>query len=151
LTYRVLPIYNGAMKTHEWIDHTSDVGLWVYGKDLQNLFKNAASAMFELVAKPLKNISQSHSRKMKVRLDTFDIEELLIRWLSELISLSDCKRLIFTKFEIQNLSDRHMSALITGQSRKYFTIETEIKAVTYHELKIQKKDHHYCAQIIFDV
>ena len=139
------------MKTYEWIEHTADVGVVVYAKDLKILFKNAAAAMFELVAKPIKNISQSHSRKIKIRLDASNIEELLIRWLGELISLSDCKRLIFTKFEIQNLSDEHIDAWITGQSRKNFVIETEIKAVTYHELKIQKKDHLYSAQIIFDV
>ena len=150
------------MKNHEWIDHTADAGVRVYAKNLKTLFKNAAAAMFQLIAKPHKNILQSHARsfqlqemtggrKIKIHLDASNREELLIRWLSELISLSDCKRLVFTKFEIEELSDQNLNALVTGQPRKYFSIETEIKAVTYHELKIQKKDSFYSAQIIFDV
>ena len=150
------------MKNYEWIDHTADVGVRVYAKNLKTLFKNAAVVMFKLIAKPHRNIPPSHAhsfplrqmageRKMKVHLDASNREELLIRWLGELISLYDCKRLVFTKFEIEELSDQNLNALVTGQPRKYFSIETEIKAVTYHELKIQKENSFYSAQIIFDV
>ena len=139
------------MKNYEWIDHTADVGVRVFARDLKTLFKNAAVATFEMVAKPVKDFPREHLKKLEIQLDASNMEELLIRWLGELISLSDSKRLIFTKFEIETLSDEHLNASVTGQSRKYFTIETEIKAVTYHELKIQKNGSLYSAQIIFDV
>ncbi|MBU3933351.1 MAG: archease, partial [Candidatus Omnitrophica bacterium] len=38
------------MKRYEIIDHTADIGLRAYGKDLKQLFTNAAYGMFDILA-----------------------------------------------------------------------------------------------------
>ena len=139
------------MKNYEWIDHTADVGVRVYGQDLKEIFINAASAMFELLATTEKDLSKINPREIKVRLDSLNAEALLISWLSELNFLSDTRRLILKKFDIKKISSRHLEASVTGFPRRYFSVGTEIKAVTYHGLKIQKENDRYSTQIIFDV
>ncbi len=139
------------MKTYEPIDHTADIGIRVYGLSLKELFENAAQAAFDVIAKPLKTASPHDAQTFKIQLKASNVEELLIRWLGELLSLSDWKRIIFTKFDIRNFSETQMDGAVQGFPREYFGILTEIKAVTYHELKIKKEKNRYAVQIIFDV
>lgn len=139
------------MKAYEFIDHIADAGVRVYGRDLKSIFKNAAMAMFRLMAKPKQGVSKSPSRTFKIELFAPNREELIIRWLSELIYLSECKKIILTEFDMIDLSSEHLRANVRGKFHKYFDITTEIKAVTYHALKIQKEHNHYTVQIIFDV
>lgn len=139
------------MKTYEPVDHTADIGIRVYGLSLKELFENAAYAAFDAVAKPLKTVSPRDAKTFKIQLKAANPEELLVRWLGELLSLSDWKKIIFTRFDIRNLSETQMEASVQGFPRAHFGILTEIKAVTYHELKIKKEKGRYTAQIIFDV
>lgn len=139
------------MKAYEFIEHTADAAVRVYGRDLRFLFQNAAAAMFKLMAKPQSGILKSSSRKFKIELFAANQEELMIRWLSELLYLSESKKIILTEFEIGDLSSESLRAGVRGTSRQYFHLTTEIKAVTYHKLKIQKENNYYAVQIIFDV
>ena len=107
--------------------------------------------MFKLMAKPQKDAVKGLARSFKIEILAANLEELIIRWLSELLYLSESKKIILTGFEILELSSEHLRARVRGTSRKYFQVTTEIKAVTYHELKIQKEHDRYTVQIIFDV
>jgi SHS2 domain-containing protein len=139
------------MKPYERIDHTADIGIRVYGASVKKLFENAARAAFDVIAKPLRTTTRNGSRTFKIQLKENNTEELLVRWLGELLSLSDWKKVIFTEFDILDFSGTKIQAAVKGSPRKYFTILTEIKAVTYHELKIKKENSRYAVQIIFDV
>ena len=139
------------MKAYERIDHTADIGIRVYAPSLKKLFENAARAAFDVIAKPFRTTTPNDSKTFKIQLKENNTEELLVRWLGELISLSDWKKIIFTEFNIMDFSETEIRAAVKGFPRKDFTILTEIKAVTYHELKIKKEKSRYAVQIIFDV
>ena len=139
------------MKIYRTIDHTADIGILVWGKDLKSLFINAAKAMFDQMARLSKSAPKTPKRNLNIDLVAENSEDLLVRWLSELLSLCDCEDAIFTEFKITQLTAVHLKAVVHGIPRKNFTFKTEIKAVTYHHLKILQDAKRYSAQVIFDV
>ena len=137
------------MKRYEQFSHTADIGVRVYGKDVKELFENAAFAMFDIIA-DIENISGD-------TLETFYLEapsqeELLITWLDELLFSFYTKQLIFFKFQIDELDGTRLKATAfarpVGANRN--RLKTEIKAATYSDLKIKKSGGGYQVEIIFD-
>jgi SHS2 domain-containing protein len=76
-------------RTYELIEHTADIGIRVKGKDLKELFKNAASAMFDIIAekKPQATSHRLQATRIIVKQRADNLEELFINWLNELLSL----------------------------------------------------------------
>lgn len=139
------------MVEYELIDHTADIGIRVAGKDLPQLFVRAAESMFDVIAEKMNVTTAMKKKIIKISLQAGNREELLLRWLSELLSLADCKEVYFNAFEIESLTDTTLEAKASGFLRKYFIGKREIKAVTYHELKIEEQGGAYTAEVIFDV
>ncbi len=138
------------MKRYEQFPHTSDIGVHVYGKDLRDLFENAAFAMFDVIA-DLENISGDMEET--IELEAQDQDLLLVAWLDELLYKFFTKGLIFYKFQVELLTECELKAkafarpVAVNRNR----LKTEIKAVTYSGLKIRKSDADYEVEIIFDV
>ena len=138
------------MKKYEIIDHTADIGIKAYGRDVKELFQNAAYGMFDIIA-DLEGIKPSIFIKIKKSSSNF--EELLINWLDELLYNFYTKGIIFSKFDIKKLEPTGIEAEAHGKhiGDNRSRLKTEIKAVTYHGLKIEEKSGGYEVQIIFDV
>ena len=144
------------MKTYEIINHTADVGIKVYGKDLENLFLNAARAMFEVMIEETKRKSifqKEEQKKFLVNKRASGIEDVFVAWLSELLYLFSAEGLIMDRADIQRLDSECIQAEVTGRifNPDFCRVKTEIKAVTFHELEIEQTDKGYQAQVIFDV
>ena len=137
-------------KIYELIEHTADIGIRVKGSDLKELFKNTALSMFDIIAQKQKTES-SRQKKIIIEQKADNIDELFINWLNELLSLSAIRELIFNDFNIKKLDENNLEAVAEGEDIKNYRINTEIKAATYHELKIEKISSGWQAQIIFDV
>ena len=140
-------------KSYEIIEHTADIGIKVHGKDLKELFLNGAAAMFDIMAekKPISGTRDLTSESIIIEQTANNLEELLVSWLNELLSLSATKGLIFNKFKIDRIDKNNLKAKISGEDIKNYKINTEIKAATYHELKIGNKNSGYDAEVILDV
>jgi SHS2 domain-containing protein len=119
------------------IDHTADVGIVAYGKDLKEAFANAAFGMFSLIA-DLEKVRGSISREIDVQ--STDQEALLVDWLNELLYLFDVEHIIFKRFEITALSQKKLKAKVYGEKidTSRHQLKTAVKAATYHMLKIEK-------------
>jgi len=144
------------VKNYELIEHTADIGIRVKADNLKDLFKNTALAMFD-IAGELKPISSGPATieipKFKVNIcqNAETLEELFVNWLNELLSLSSAKELMFTDFIIHRLDKANLEADVFGEDINNYKINTEIKAATYHQLKIEKDKSVWQAEVIFDV
>ena len=138
------------MKRYEQFSHTADVGVRVFGKTLKELFENAAFAMFDILA-DLEGLKGEIVQDFELTAPNH--EELLISWLDELLYNFYTKSVIFYKFEVKELSGDILRAKAFGRlvSKNRNRLKTEIKAATYYNLKIIKKDDYYEVAIIFDV
>ena len=137
-------------KRYEQFSHTADIGVRVFGETLKELFENAAFAMFDILA-DLDGLKGEITQDFELTAPNH--EELLISWLDELLYNFYAKNIIFYKFEVTELSEDVIRAKASGRSvsENRNRLKTEIKAATYYNLKIIKKDDYYEVDIIFDV
>ena len=133
----------------EFIDHTADVGILVTAPTPEGMFETAALAFTELVT----NVDSLNLRlERKFRLHEDDMEALLVAWLQELLYLLDTEDLIFGRFQV-DLQNFSLEATAWGEvfDPEIHPMKTEIKAVTYHQLEVEKSHRGWQAQVIFDI
>lgn len=132
-------------KRFEEIEHTADLAMRAYGRDMKELFAHAAQGMFALMAEPL----EESTREREVSLKATDYEGLLVNWLNELIFLHEVEGETYSQFAIETLTPTKLKAHVTGGPTKRKT--KAIKAATFHDLKVVKTGTGYEATIVFDV
>lgn len=142
------------MKPYEIVDHTADIGIKVWGPTLTELFENAAKGMFHIISCGKgPSGGERIKRKLELRNNTDAMEELLVIWLSEILYIFNKEKICLDNFKITGLNNAKLNAEIEGsnidlyQSNNY----TEIKAVTFHNLKIDEDVNGFSCTIIFDV
>ena len=138
------------MKKYEQLLHTADIAVRIYGGDLKEIFTNAAYAMFDIIA-DLEGLKSSVSVDIDVK--AASKEELLVSWLDELLYNFYTKGIIFFSFDISSISESRLIAKASGRhvGENRNRLKTEIKAATYHDLEIKKKNEGYTVDIVFDV
>jgi SHS2 domain-containing protein len=138
------------MSSYQLLEHTADLGIRVWGKDLKALFINSASAMYDLIVdagtvRPVKFI--------KINAKAQDRDELLKNWLSELLYYFHVKDIVFNRFDIVKLDEKKVVSIAMGEKidEDRHSLQHEIKAVTFHALNIHKTDNRLSTDIIFDI
>ena len=134
----------------EFVDHTGDLGVRLFGESLSRLFEQAAQALTFILTDP-ETIQIEETRKLL--LDAKTDEELLITWLNELVYLFDTEGILFRTYDVLSVHDHHLEALAQGESyvEGRHSIKTTVKAATYHQLKIENRQGVWTAQVIFDL
>ncbi len=139
---------------YKFIEHTADIAIEVTEKSMEDLFKTAFVAWKDIVLET--NIpSYEHSKKFLFESRT--LEELLIEFLSELNYQLYTKKWVVNsikKILIQKPNEIfHLEIEVFGEKlkNKNHTIKEEIKAVTFHQMKIEESDGYFSTKIIFDI
>jgi SHS2 domain-containing protein len=137
-------------KKYETFEHTADVGIRAFGRTEKELFANAAYGMFDLMAE-LKNVHATES--LPIRLEGADHEDLLVRWLGELLSLSSARGFLFKDFSFSHLDSTSLEAVAQGEhfDPSRHKMKMEIKAVTYHQVEVKENDGRWEGRVIFDI
>jgi SHS2 domain-containing protein len=137
-------------KDFEVIEHTADIGIAAYGADLKQVFANTARGLFSLITE-LDAISEKNVYHIQVSAP--DREALMVNWLNELIYRFEAKDMLFHRFTINTLTDTELKA--TGYGEKIdlakHELKIQVKAATFHMLKIKQNNDGWEAQVIFDV
>ncbi|RLG85755.1 MAG: archease [Thermoprotei archaeon] len=142
-------------KGFRFLEHTADVLVEVWAPKLEELFEEAARAMFEIITDTSK-VDPSLCREVET--EGFDLENSLYRWLEELLIIHDSENLVFGKFRVHKFEklgeDRYV---IRGEAcGEPFNIDkheprTVVKAVTYAQMQIRKENSLWKATIVFDI
>jgi SHS2 domain-containing protein len=129
----------------EELAHTADWALRVRATNLAELFAESARGMNALTgARPATGLRTHRT----VTLSAPDAESLLVAFLSELVYAAEQEHLMFDKFKIQ-IEGQTLQAEMDGAPLE--SINKTIKAVTYHNLQIQKIEGGVEVEIVFDV
>lgn len=141
------------MKRYEFLEHTADVAVRVYGGSLKELFTSAALAMFAVLVVKKENRPKVKLEEISVKIEEEILEDLLKAWLDELLYYFSSKGLLLHRIKSLDCSEEALEArvLLEPFDEQYFGRKDEIKAVTYHELKVEKIRNKWRAHIIFDV
>ena len=137
---------------YEFFEHTADAGAVVRGATLPGLFENASRALFDLICdrravRPLRSV------RLAVRGSS--LEDLLVRWLSELLYVMERDELVFTSFAVTRVDRTRLVARGGARGeridRARHRLRREIKAVTYHQIQIVRGRSAWRVRLVFDV
>jgi len=139
---------------YKFIEHTADVAVEVEGKTIEDVFVSAFYAWKEIVLETT-DIENEQSKKFIFNSKT--LEELLIEFLSELNYQLYTKRWVvnsINKILIEKSGELfHLDFEVFGESLKNnnHIVKEEIKAVTFHQMKIEEKNGNLSTIIVFDI
>ncbi len=135
---------------YEILDHTADTCIRVYGKSFEELLRNAACAMMELITDRDK---VEPAVVIEIEASGEDREELLVHWLQEILFAHQVKKMVFKDFEVKLEDETRVKGKVFGEeidSGKH-ELAADIKAVTYHNLKVEAVNDKLKVDIVFDI
>jgi SHS2 domain-containing protein len=135
---------------YEMVDHTADLGVELSAKSLSDLFAAAGAILGELMYDP-DPVVERESRE--VALEAASPEELLVRWLNELIYLREVDDFLWKTVEVEAGEGTRLAATLRGEVFRpgKHVPRGGLKAATYHQLRISREGDAWSARIIFDV
>lgn len=138
------------MKPYQPFDHTADLGLVIRGATEEDLFANAAFAVFDIIT-DLRRVEARETRRILVEGDSR--EDLFINFLREVLYLYNGERWLLKGLRVTRVGERVLEAEALGEpfDGQNHEICKEIKAVTYHQAEIRKTPDGWTARVIFDV
>ena len=136
------------MQKYEFLEHTADVTFKAYGRDLNELFKNAAEALEDTMVL-LDEVALGETLNIEMGSDSY--ESLLYDWLSELLITFEVERFALKKCFVR-IVGLSLTADCLGEilDLNRHRLNTEVKAVTYHNLAVTKNDIYH-AEVTLDV
>lgn len=135
---------------HETFEHTADLGLRIRALDLDTLFAEAAEALFATVVEDLGSVRPQ--RRVEVNLAGEEREYLLFDWLNELLFRFDTDHLLFGRFEV-HVAESGLTGSAWGEplDRDRHALSHEVKAITYHGLRVEQMPEGWLAEVIVDI
>lgn len=138
------------MRPFRILEHTADIGFEAFGTTCEEVFSNAARALFQLIV-DLDSILPRE--EMAVRVEGSDPPGLLVNWLSELLYLHDAEGWLFADFAVRSLEDRSLTAVARGEKRdlRRHQVKLLVKAITYHQLALERTPEGWRARVYVDI
>ncbi len=142
------------MKRFEWVEHPSDIGFRAYGRDLAEAFENAALALFEVMVGTSK---VEPRQEVTVELEAEDEGALLYDWLERFLHFHDAEGLVMSKFKVEELSEEmgRFKLRARGWGEQFdperHDARTEVKAITYHMMEINRGEGRCSVQAVVDI
>jgi SHS2 domain-containing protein len=135
---------------YEFFEHTADLGLRIRAGGLDTLFAEAGRALFTAIVDNLDAVQPL--QRVEVRLAGTDREYLLFDWLRELLYRFDAEHLVFGRFEVHVAADG-LTGTAWGEplDRSRHELAHEVKAITYHGLRVEQTADGWLAEVIVDI
>ena len=134
----------------ELFEHTADLGLRVRAADLATLFRDAARGLFAVVVEPEPHGQPIGRRDFAIDGDAY--EHLLRDWLGELLYVFETQRVLLGAFEV-SVAGRGLegSASVYPLREGEYRLLHEVKAITYHGLRVERTPDGWLAEVILDI
>jgi SHS2 domain-containing protein len=139
------------MKLYKLIDHTADLGMEVTGRTKKELFTKAALSLMDIVVERKGKPCGVQEKALTV--EGSDPADLLINFLREILYLFNAEALIVEDCVTQECSQQRLVARLRVEpyNKEKYSMKTELKAVTYHGLSVERVKSRWRGRIIFDV
>jgi SHS2 domain-containing protein len=135
---------------YRFLEHTADMGIEAEGGSLEELFANAARGLRDMIFDTLPRSAATTA--IEISLEGFDKEELLVSWLNEILYIIAVRHFVPLTFEVLAVAEKRISARLSGVGYKdEIGIQREVKAATYHGLKLEQVAKGWRARLFVDL
>jgi SHS2 domain-containing protein len=131
---------------HSFADHTGELELRLHAHSLAALFEEAGRALAEVMGAQSPTGSGAHE---EILLRARDREALLVAWLNELIFLAERDKTIFGDIRIEHVHEGELRARVRGVPTE--GLKTQVKAATFHALRVSDDANGVSATVILDI
>jgi SHS2 domain-containing protein len=129
----------------------ADLAFEVHAESLNELFSLSAQALFDAMVE-LQDVRPEH--EVRISLTAEKLDNLLFDWLAELVYQKDLDAQLFSQFEvsIDENGNCKLDATVRGEpiDPVRHQLKTDVKAITYHMFKLEKKGNGYYARVVLD-
>jgi SHS2 domain-containing protein len=134
----------------EFFEHTADLGIRVRASDFNALLIEAARGLFSAIVDDLETVRPE--QRIDVEVTGTEPELLLFDWLNELLFRFDTEHLVFGRFEVRS-GEGKVTGSAQGEplDRSRHEINHEVKAITYHGLRVEHQPEGWLAEVIVDI
>lgn len=134
----------------ELFEHTADLGLRVRAGTLEKLLSEAARGLLAMLVANPESVRPVQSRM--VTLSAAEPSYLLFDWLNELLYVFEAEKLLLTDFNLE-LQGLQLTAVCRGEpmDQTRHQMDHEVKAITYHGLRVEQQDGKWYAELIVDI
>jgi protein archease len=136
--------------TFELLEHPADIGFRARGATLEELFTVCGRALVSIILdpsdiRPLQTISIPGAGA--------DLESLLVNWLNEVLYYIDGQRIAPGEFAIAQVTETSVDCVARGEprDRERHPPRMVVKAVTYHQLKVERSADGWIAEVYVDI
>jgi len=131
-----------------FLEHTADVQAECTGDTFEQVLESAAQALYAVA---LTAARDERDVECHVAVTGQSHEEILVRWLQELIFLLDTNGFVATHFAFVDLGNDTLKATVQGYTCGAEERAEEVKSATYHELDVTEGEGGCLARVIFDL
>jgi SHS2 domain-containing protein len=136
--------------SYRYLDHTADVGIVARGASLAAAITALGAGLVKLVAgdSPL---ADRDERRITVEADGAD--EAVVAYCNELLFLVETRRWLPARVVDLRCHEHGIEARLAGEAfdSARHELVTEVKAATFHGLRIAEDETGWEVQVIFDV
>ncbi len=132
------------------LDHPADIGIEAFGKNLKSAFEQSAIGLVSIIL----DTSRIQCDEQKhISIFGEDYEQLLVKWLSEVLYIFDAEKFVPINFLIEKLTPKYLSAFVSGEKFKNNIHATylDVKAVTYHQISIEETNTGAKLRVFLDI
>jgi SHS2 domain-containing protein len=135
---------------YEVLSHTADTGIQATADSLGSLIEVLSTGMFELMADCDRT---GPSREVSITVEASSVEDLVVDTLSELLYESEIEDLVFCHFHV-DVEPETLTARVRASGTPVASAEPvgpPVKAVTYHDLMVNRDSGGWHGRVYFDV
>ena len=139
------------MIAYKYLPQTADVKFEAFGITLRDLFRNSALAMCNAM---YESESVQEKESVKIELQAQSLEQLLHKFLEEILFQIDTKQMLFREFRlIVDEKQNKLQAELVGEAidAEKHTIKTIVKGVSWHQFELEKTAQGWKATVVVDV
>ena len=129
---------------------TADKGIRAWGRDLPEMFRQAALGLWSLMVDPA---TVRRRREVPLTVQAGDREALLVAWLNDLLYLYETHGFVAADCAVSELTEQALSAVVWGEDAApdRHVLIGHVKAATYHLLRVAPGGCGWEAQVVVDV
>jgi len=137
----------GELMGYKFIEHTSDLMIEAEGDTFEHALEDLSSGMFLQMG----GENALEKDEFSVSAEAANKEELVVKLLSEVLAECEIRGFLPKRLTIENadLEKNKLKVTVKGEDKKYS--ENIIKGVTYHQLRVEKKEEKWVMQVLFDI
>jgi SHS2 domain-containing protein len=134
---------------YKFLEHTADLKFQAYGKNLDEVFKSSAYALKKVICED----RVKEKIKKNIKINGTDLENLLYKFLEEILILFDSENFILGKIAEIKIDENKfkLKTKILGDNAKNYKINSGLKAITYNEMFVKKIKDKWISQVVLDI